>query len=587
MCQYRRWQFDSGDNLAPMKTYSIRRVDRSQFTELAADELRGMAKRGELGIEDEILPSDQTTWQPLSRYTEIADLCRQAQRAGPRLIVEDIARNMRPLVPVVETRSGTGSALVVSRDGFVLTNRHVVDGDPSVLLHFHDGTSLRAAVVDRCREWDLALLKTPITHVHFFDLEAKATRTPQQGEEVVVIGHPLGYEFSIATGHVANPRRVEQSNDCGKWFVQLDARLLPGNSGGPTVDRSGGLIGINTWIPRNGPGLGFAIPATEARDYFRRFRQAVADGKIVVPQVEHIVSPLRLRPDESIRATLSNLQLSETVTSFEESEDGRMIRWDIKWESPKLNIVIALYRETDDALPAFYCDIPASNLESSEIRSSKFLCELMELSLKLAPAHIALHDHLPVIRSSRLPDGLEPSEVAEALRDTVQSFGAYQEWIDNRRKNPNTSTGESPHRLDPKQSIDVTLEELRTNKIVSDIRCDTNDGMTTWVLDWCDPTITLYVNYLHESEGRNALYLVDVPMETLSAEQLQSADALREILESSNNLIPSFVTLLEDRTVIRTARIAEGLEPIEVRDSIFDAVNSYNAYQRDSEESDA
>lgn len=568
-----------------MKTYSIRRADRSQFSELAADELRGMAKRGELGLEDEILASDQTIWYPLTRYSEISELCRQAQRAGPRLFVEDIARLMRPLVPVVETRSGTGSALIVSRDGFVLTNRHVVDGDPSVLLHFHDGTSLRAVVVDRCRDWDLALLKTPITHSHFFDLEAKAARAPQQGEEVVVIGHPLSYEFSIATGHVANPRRVEQMNDCGKWFVQLDAQLLPGNSGGPTFDRSGGLIGINTWMPRNGHGLGFAIPGTEARDYFRRFRQSVADGKIVVPQVEHIVSPLRLSPEESIRATITNLQLSERIDSFEESEEGRMIRWDIKWESPKLNIIIALYRETDEKLPVFYCDVPASNLEPSEIQSSKFLRELMELSLKLAPSHIALHEDLPVIRTSRLPDGLEPTEVNEALRDTVRSFGAYQKWIDDRRKNPNTSTGESPHRLDPKQSIDVTLEELRTNKILSDIQCETKDGMTRWVLDWCDPTITVYIIYLHESESRGALYLVDVPMENLTAEELQSAEALRGLLETSNNLLPSFVTLLGDRTVIRTARIAEGLEPIEVRDSIFDAVNSYNAYQRNAKES--
>lgn len=250
-----------------MKTYTLRKVDHSQKSELSADELRGMAKRGELNLEDEILPTGQTTWTVISNVEELKKYCHLAQQAGPRLFVEDIATMMRGLVPVIETRTGNGSGLVISRDGFVLTNRHVVDEDPSVLLHFHNGTSLRATVVHRSTEWDLAILKTPITHSNFYDLEARANRSPLHGEEVVVFGHPLGYEFSVATGHIANPKRIKDKDwNCGPFFVQLNATILPGNSGGPTVDRSGGLVGINTWIDRRASGIGFAIPGIEARN---------------------------------------------------------------------------------------------------------------------------------------------------------------------------------------------------------------------------------------------------------------------------------------------------------------------------------
>ena len=571
-----------------MKTYTLRKVDHSQKSELSADELRGMAKRGELNLEDEILPTGQTTWTVISNVEELKKYCHLAQQAGPRLFVEDIATMMRGLVPVIETRTKNGSGLVISRDGFVLTNRHVVDEDPSVLLHFHNGTSLRATVVHRSTEWDLAILKTPITHSNFYDLEARANRSPLHGEEVVVFGHPLGYEFSLATGHIANPKRITDRDwNCGPFFVQLNATILPGNSGGPTVDRSGGLVGINTWIDSRASGIGFAIPGIEARNYFRRFRQDVADGKTLIPQVENIVSPLRIPPDESIRAAILNLQRAKSINEFEELNEENWMHWIIKWNQPELKIHIFLINETEHSESKLLFDVPDKALDESEIQSATFFQELMELSLALAPSHVSLiENNLPVIRTSRLTEGIEPIEVIGALQDVTISFKAFSDWILKRRENPQTSTKANGHRLDPKQSIELTLKELKKNKLISNFDINKVDERTHWDVLWVKPKINIFITLTDETENRNSIFSADIMMNKIEPDQLESPEALRKFISISDRLAPSFVTLWDDKPVIRTTRIAAGLEPIEVRDSIFVVVNSFNAYQSMLEESE-
>lgn len=169
-----------------------------------------------------------------------------------------------PRMPEIQQRpqNGLGSGVVISSDGYIVTNNHVVQGADSLLVTFSDGRELNAKVVGRDPQTDIAVIKVDATDLPAVTF-ADSTKI-EVGDRVLALGNPFGIGETVTTGIVsAKGRRPGLGLDY-EDFIQTDAAINPGNSGGALVDVEGRLIGINTAIlSRSGgfQGVGLAVPA--------------------------------------------------------------------------------------------------------------------------------------------------------------------------------------------------------------------------------------------------------------------------------------------------------------------------------------
>lgn len=160
--------------------------------------------------------------------------------------------------PEFRTRTGSGSGFIISADGYVLTNNHVVDGADKVTVSLADEREFTGTVVGSDDRTDVALVKIDADQDLPFVLlgDSKALRV---GDWVVAIGNPFGLTHTVTAGIVSAKGRVIGAGPYDD-FIQTDASINPGNSGGPLFDLNGKVIGINTAIVPGGTGIGFAVP---------------------------------------------------------------------------------------------------------------------------------------------------------------------------------------------------------------------------------------------------------------------------------------------------------------------------------------
>ncbi len=170
--------------------------------------------------------------------------------------------------PTTLRPSGQGSGVIVSADGLILTNNHVIRGADQIKVKTSDGRELEARLIGRDELTDLAVIKIDGKNLRY--VEFASSDTVEVGEWVIAIGSPFGFENSVTTGIVSakgrslTPREGLQYQD----FIQTDAAINPGNSGGPLLNLEGKLVGINSAIAtRTGAfeGIGFAIPSDMVR----------------------------------------------------------------------------------------------------------------------------------------------------------------------------------------------------------------------------------------------------------------------------------------------------------------------------------
>jgi len=159
---------------------------------------------------------------------------------------------------------GVGSGFVISRDGYILTNNHVVENAEKIKVKLANGKEFEGKVVGRDAKTDLALVKVegvpdlqPLSLGDSDDLKV--------GNWVVAVGSPFGLEQTVTAGIVSAKGRVIGSGPYDN-FIQTDASINPGNSGGPLINMKGEVVGINTAIIANGQGIGFAIPVNMAKE---------------------------------------------------------------------------------------------------------------------------------------------------------------------------------------------------------------------------------------------------------------------------------------------------------------------------------
>lgn len=182
---------------------------------------------------------------------------------------------------VVPTRA-LGSGFLISEDGRILTNNHVISGSSKIEVRFSDGSRYTAKMLVADRPDDLAVIQIePRKKLPF--LKLGDSDALQVGQKVLAIGNPFGFSGTLTTGIVSSlGREIRNENSTLEGLIQTDAAINEGNSGGPLLDSQGNVIGINTAIlaPSGGNiGIGFAMPINRAKAMLDDFRAGKSFGR--------------------------------------------------------------------------------------------------------------------------------------------------------------------------------------------------------------------------------------------------------------------------------------------------------------------
>ncbi len=192
-----------------------------------------------------------------------------------------------------EPQLGLGSGVIVSPNGYILTNNHVVEGADEIEVSLNDARKARAKVIGTDPETDLAILKIELDKLPVIVLGS--ADSIEIGDQVLAIGNPFGVGQTVTSGIISALGRNQLGINVFENFIQTDAAINPGNSGGALVDTQGRLLGINTAIySRSGGsmGIGFAIPVSTARQVLESI---VRDGQVTRGWIG--VEPQELSPE--------------------------------------------------------------------------------------------------------------------------------------------------------------------------------------------------------------------------------------------------------------------------------------------------
>ena len=229
---------------------------------------------------------------------------KEVRQRNP-LLDDPLLRRFFPGLDSGEARRATslGSGVIVSSEGYVLTNNHVIEGADDIQLVLADGRRLRATVRGSDPESDLAVLKAEGD-----DLPAITFGSPehvQVGDAVLALGNPFGFGNTVTHGIVSALGRNHLGINRFEDFIQTDAAVNPGNSGGALIDATGNLIGINSAIySENGgsQGIGFAIPVSLARTVLE---QIIRDGEVTRGWLG--IEPQEITPEPAAAFSLQNV----------------------------------------------------------------------------------------------------------------------------------------------------------------------------------------------------------------------------------------------------------------------------------------
>ena len=272
-------------------------------------------------------------------------------------------QQMQPQQP--QLQHGIGSGVIISSDGYIVTNNHVVDGARDIKVTLHDRRILNGKVVGVDKLTDLAVVKVNAHDLPFVSWGDSTKLQP--GQTVLAFGSPFGYlQFSVTRGIVSAVNRPDPfAKDAHRpgGFIQTDAAINPGNSGGPLVDAHGEVIGINNMIYTNTgsfEGAGFAIPSQIARSVAQ---QIIAHGHVdhgyvgiamndVTPDNAHFFGlkdasgaiVAQVSPDSP--ASRAGLKQGDVITSVngQKVENSSGLQVDVSQVAPGAKITLGLLR---------------------------------------------------------------------------------------------------------------------------------------------------------------------------------------------------------------------------------------------------
>jgi len=205
----------------------------------------------------------------------------------PQDIPEEFRRFFLQPYDEPQERVGSGSGIIISSDGVILTNQHVIEGADQIIVAIDKGDggkekTYKAKVIGVDKLTDIAVIKVDAEE----DLPAATLGDSDKasiGEWVIAVGNPYGYEHSVTIGVLSAKGR--DLSGMGREYpnlLQTDAAINPGNSGGPLANLNGEVIGVNTAIHRYGQGIGFAIPINRVKEIMK---DLVDKGKVIRPYI--------------------------------------------------------------------------------------------------------------------------------------------------------------------------------------------------------------------------------------------------------------------------------------------------------------
>jgi serine protease Do len=292
-----------------------------------------------------------------------------------------------------------GSGFIIDRDGYIITNNHVIEGASEIRVRLSTEKEFEAEVVGRDQKTDLALIKIK----SFQELPVEELGDSDRveiGEWVMAIGNPFGLSHTVTVGIVSAKGRVIGSGPYDD-FIQTDASINPGNSGGPLFNMNGEVVGINTAIVAAGQGIGFAIPINAAREIIPQLKKK---GKVTRGGIGVYVQ--KLTPDlaKSFGLEKSKGALVADVIPGSAAEVGGIHRGDV--------IVKFNGRDIDEMneLPRVVASTPVGKeVEVGILREGK------PMTLKLKVGELRDEAAAPALEKTKLELGMSVQEVTPEI----------------------------------------------------------------------------------------------------------------------------------------------------------------------------
>ena len=231
-------------NLLNNKIIDVQTDTQSKFNELTTSILQAQEELNSLGSQ-------------IGSIDEEFDLLKASASADFSGIIEDAIKS----VVTIRTDISQGTGFIIDREGYIVTNYHVMENAKSAGIFTYDDETYSVSLVGYDSNFDIALLKI---EGDFEKLKLDDSDDIQIGEKVIAIGNPLGLQFSVSEGIVSAIHRQGPSGV--NAYIQTDAALNPGNSGGPLINDQGKVIGINNFKIGSGESLGFALESNYIED---------------------------------------------------------------------------------------------------------------------------------------------------------------------------------------------------------------------------------------------------------------------------------------------------------------------------------
>jgi len=261
-----------------------------------------------------LVSNDANDFELLDAYSKT--VTNVVSSAAESVVHIEVQKKLRDKQNKLKLQPATGSGFVISSDGFIITNNHVIENAESIKVSFIDGRSVNAEIKGADASTDIAVIKIDESNLKALTLADSAEL--HAGQIAIAIGNPMGLQYTVTAGVVSALGRTLRANN-GRLIddvIQTDAALNPGNSGGPLVNSQGKVIGVNTAVIASAQGLCFAISSNLAAQIAG---QLILHGKVKRAQLGIAAQLVNLTP----RMIAANkLETKTGVYIFEIVPDG-------------------------------------------------------------------------------------------------------------------------------------------------------------------------------------------------------------------------------------------------------------------------
>jgi serine protease Do len=318
--------------------------------------------------------------------------------------MQAVIEKYRSAIIQIATPQSTGTGFYLENFGIIVTNNHVVGGNREVVILGELVARQIVNVIYTDARHDLAFLQKPKMTSEMPSISLNLAKKVVAGEQVVAVGHPFGLKFSATSGIISNPEQLQITIP----YIHHDAALNPGNSGGPLVNQAGEVVGVNTFIIRDGNNVGFSLPVEFLDDSIRKFQKLDSENVTRCSACTNLVSEKTIDREYCPNCG-AKIELPKTVDLYEPSGVSRTIEqiltkighnvalsrmgsdsWEIRQGSAKIEIS---YDEKNGGLitaDAWLAELPKENLKPLYAYLLKENYELQNLSLSVDEQDILL-----------------------------------------------------------------------------------------------------------------------------------------------------------------------------------------------------